>query len=329
MNAHPFSLRQLQYAVAVDEARGFRSAAERCHVSQPSLSAQLAQLEGVLGVRLFERDRRRVLVTAAGEEILTRARRVLAEADDLVDAARQVGDPLSGTLRVGVIPTVSPYLLPEIVPALRRAYPRLLVLWTEEKTDALLERLRGGQLDACVLALVAGMEDLERETLGEDPFFLAGPPSHPLLRSRRPAHLRELDGETVLLLEDGHCFRDQALAICEAARAREAGFRATSLATLTQMAAGGAGVTLLPALSLEVENRRSELALRAFAAPRPSRTLVLAWRRQSPRGAALRGVAATIREARRRRDGRSPPESAPDAAGRPSPPPNPHPRGAA
>jgi LysR family hydrogen peroxide-inducible transcriptional activator len=319
MNAHPFSLRQLQYAVAVAETRGFRTAAERCHVSQPSLSAQIAQLEDVLGVRLFERDRRRVLVTAAGEELLVRARRVLAEADDLVDAAQQAGDPLSGTLRVGVIPTVSPYLLPEIVPALRRAYARLVVLWAEEKTDALLERLRGGDLDAGILALVAGMEDLDHETLGEDPFLLAGPPSHPLLRSRRPARLRELDGETVLLLEDGHCLRDQALAICSAGRAKEADFRATSLATLTQMVAGGAGVTLLPALSLEVENRGGELALRPFAAPRPGRTLVLAWRRRSPRGAALRGVAATIREARRRR-GAPPPGSAHGAGRGPAPP---------
>jgi LysR family hydrogen peroxide-inducible transcriptional activator len=311
MNAHPFSLRQLQYAVAIAETRGFRTAAERCHVSQPSLSAQLAQLEAVLGVRLFERDRRRVLVTAPGEELLIRARRVLAEADDLLGAARQAGDPLSGTLRVGVIPTVSPYLLPDIVPALRREHTRLVVLWEEEKTGALLEKLREGRLDAGLLALVAGMDDLEHETLGEDRFLLAGPPAHPLLRSRRPVHVHDLEGETVLLLEDGHCFRDQALAICSAGKAQEADFRGTSLATLTQMVAGGAGLTLLPALSVEVENRRGELALRDFAAPRPSRTLVLAWRKQSPRGAGLREVAATIRQARRRQGGPPGPSATP------------------
>lgn len=297
MNAHPFSLRQLQYAVAVADTHGFRKAAERCHVSQPSLSAQLAQLEGALGVRLFERDRRGVLITSAGEALLGRARRVLAEVDDLAAAARELGDPFSGRLRVGVIPTVSPYLLPEVVPTLRRKYPRLALLWVEEKTAVLLQDLREGRLDAVLVALVPGMDDLERQTVAEDPFVLAGSPDHPLLRSRRPAQLRELETQTVLLLEDGHCLRDQVLTLCTAGRASEADFRATSLATLTQMVAGGAGVTLLPALSLGVENRRGELALRPFVAPRPSRTLVLAWRKQSPRRQALQDVAATIRAA--------------------------------
>jgi LysR family hydrogen peroxide-inducible transcriptional activator len=303
MNPHPFSLRQLQYAVAVAETRGFRSAAERCHVSQPALSAQLAQLEAVLGVRLFERDRRRVLVTSAGAELLALARRVLAEADGLLDAAQRAGDPLAGSVRVGVIPTISAYLLPDIVPALRREYPRLVVLWEEEKTSVLLDGLRQGRLEAVLLALVPGMDDLEREVVAEDPFVLAGPPGHPLVRARRPARLAELDGERLLLLEDGHCFRDQALAICSAGGAQEAGFRATSLPTLIQMVAGGAGLTLLPALSVDVESRRGELGLRRFEAPQPSRTLVLAWRRQSPRGDALRRLAATAREARRRRGG--------------------------
>jgi LysR family hydrogen peroxide-inducible transcriptional activator len=301
MTPHPFSLRQLQYAVAVAEARGFRRAAERCHVSQPSLSAQLAQLEAVLGVRLFERDRRRVLVTAAGEELVARARRVLADADDLAAAAGQLGDPLAGTLRVGVIPTVSPYLLPEIVPALRAEVPRLTLLWSEEQTSRSLAGVREGRLDAALLALVPGMDDLEQETLAEDPFLLAAPRGHPLVRGRRPARLAELEGEPVLLLEDGHCLRDQALEICSAGGAQEAGFRATSLATLTQMVASGAGVTLLPALCVEIENRRGELGLRRFEAPAPSRTLVLSWRRQSPRGAALRAIASTIRAARRAR----------------------------
>jgi LysR family hydrogen peroxide-inducible transcriptional activator len=299
MTSHPFSLRQLQYAVAVAEARGFRSAAERCHVSQPSLSAQIAQLEGVLGVRLFERDRRRVLVTPAGEALLVHARRVLAEADDLAAAAARAGDPLSGTLRVGVIPTISPYLLPEAVPALRRRFPRLAVLWTEDKTSVLLQAVRDGRLEAALLALVPGMEDLEHADVAEDPFVLAGPPGHPLLRARRPARIAELDGERVLLLEDGHCFREQALAICAAGGAQEVGFRATSLPTLTQMVAGGAGLTLLPSLAVAVENRRGELALRPFAAPRPSRTLALAWRRRCPRAEALRSVAAAMRDARR------------------------------
>jgi LysR family hydrogen peroxide-inducible transcriptional activator len=301
MRPHAFSLRQLQYALAVAEARGFRTAAERCHVSQPSLSTQIAQLEAVLGVRLFERDRRSVLVTAAGEELLAYARRVLAEADALVDAAERAGDPLAGTVRIGVIPTVSAYLLPDIVPALRRSFPRLVVLWDEERTGALLDAVREGRLEAALLALVPGMDELAREVVVEDPFLLAGPPEHPLVRSRRPAKLSELEGEKLLLLEDGHCFRDQALAVCSAGGAQEAGFRATSLPTLTQMVAGGAGLTLLPALTAEIESRRGELGLRPFEAPAPSRTIVLAWRRQCPRGAALQKIAEVVRGARRKR----------------------------
>jgi LysR family hydrogen peroxide-inducible transcriptional activator len=196
---------------------------------------------------------------------------------------------------------VSPYLLPEIVPALRAEVPRLALLWSEEQTSRSLAGVREGRLDAALLAVVPGMDDLEQEVLAEDPFLLAAPRGHPLVRARRPARLSELEGEPVLLLEDGHCLRDQALELCSAGGAQEAGFRATSLATLTQMVASGAGVTLLPALCAEIENRRGELGLRRFEAPAPGRTLVLAWRRQSPRGAALRAIASTIRAARRAR----------------------------
>jgi LysR family hydrogen peroxide-inducible transcriptional activator len=311
MTPHAFSLRQLQYAVSVAETRGFRAAAERCHVSQPSLSAQIAQLEAVLGVRLFERDRRHVLVTTAGEELLSYARRVLAEADALVAAAERAGDPLAGTLRIGVIPTVSAYLLPDVVPALRRSFPRLVVLWDEEKTGPLLQAVREGRLEAALLALVPGMDDLEREVVSEDPFLLAGPPEHPLIRSRRPAKLSELEGEKLLLLEDGHCLRDQALAVCSAGGAQEAGFRATSLPTLVQMVAGGAGLTLLPSLSAEVESRRGELGLRRFEAPAPSRTLVLAWRSRCPRGAAFRKLAEVLRGARGKKRASAPPHLSP------------------
>ena len=241
MHPHPFSLRQLQYAVAVAETGGFRRAAERCHVSQPSLSAQLAQLEAVLGVRLFERDRRRVLPTPAGEALVARARRVLVEAGELAAAAALLGDPLAGPLQLGVIPTISPYLLPEATAALRARCPRLSVRWTEEKTDALLAALREGRLDGVLLARVAGLEDLVRTTVAEDPFVLAVPTDHPLARGRRLARLADLDGETALLLEDGHCLRDQALALCARAGVREADFRATSLSTLVQMVRGGAG----------------------------------------------------------------------------------------
>src|SRR5207237_1154773 len=268
---HPFSLRQLQYAVAVADTGGFRKAAQLCHVSQPSLSAQLARLEEALGVRSFERDRRGVLITAAGNEMLARARRVLLEAEDLVAASSRLRDPLCGTLRIGVIPTVSPYLLPEITPAIHSSYPRLTVHWTEEKTQVALRLLRDGALDALLLALVPGMEGLDSQVVAEDPFVLAGAPSDPMLRSRVPARVKELEGASLLLLEDGHCFRDQTLAFCEGAHVREVGYRATSLATLARMAAGGAGLTLLPELSLAVETRHDELAVRRFARQGPRR----------------------------------------------------------
>jgi LysR family hydrogen peroxide-inducible transcriptional activator len=291
------SLRQLQYAVAVADTLSFRAAAERCHVAQPSLSAQLAQLEDSLGVRLFERDRRRVLPTTAGRDLVERARRVLREADDLVEAAARAGDPLAGRLALGVIPTISPYLLPAAAPALRKAYPRLAVVWREEKTADLARAVREGTLDAALLALEADIGDVEREVIARDPFVLATPPRHPLGTATglvRPSELREAP---VLLLDDGHCFRDQALAVCSRARMREGEFRATSLSTLAQMVASGAGVTLLPALAVPTETARVGLRVRPFAEPVPHRTIGLVWRRSSPLAPALRQVAATIREA--------------------------------
>ncbi|HVN37636.1 MAG TPA: LysR substrate-binding domain-containing protein [Myxococcota bacterium] len=294
---HPFSLRQLQYVVAVAESLSFRKAAEACHVSQPSLSAQLAQVEDALGVRLFERDRRRVLVTAVGRELVERARRVLREADDLVAAARVAGDPLAGTLRIGVIPTISPYLLPSATPALRRAYPHLTTVWVEDKTDALVRSLEGGSLDAALLALEAEIGDVEHEVVAADPFVLATRRNDPLGSKSTPAKVAELRDASVLLLDDGHCFRDQALAFCSDAKVHELEFRATSLATLVHMVAGGAGVTILPELAVPTEAQRARLRVRAFATPVPHRTVALVWRKRSPLAPALRKLASTIREA--------------------------------
>jgi len=294
---HSFTLRQLQYAVAVADARSFRRAAELCHVAQPSLSAQLAQLEDALGTRLFERERRPVLLTPAGEQIVERARRLLVDADDLLGAARQLGDPLAGSLRIGVIPTISPYLLPEIVPSIRRQHPDLTALWVEDKTETLVASLGEGKIDAALLALEANLGALDHEVIARDPFVLATPVGHALAEKRGPARLGDLAGATVLLLDDGHCLRDQALSYCSRARAHEADFRATSLSTLAQMVSAGAGVTLLPRLALSTENRRGKLAVRRFADPAPHRTLALAWRKSSPLGPALRLLAATIRAA--------------------------------
>ena len=288
----PLSLRQLQYALAVAEELSFRRAAERCHVSQPALSAQLAELEVALGVRLFERDRRRVLVTAAGHELVGRARRVLLETDDLVESAKRWVDPLSGSLRLGVIPTVSPYLLPSAARALKRELPKLGLHWVEDRTETLLRAL-----DAALLALEAELGDVEVAVIGKDPFVLAAPHGHPLASKTTPVAAGELAGHAVLLLTDGHCLRQQASSFCERARAEELEFRATSLSTLVQMVAAGAGVTLLPELSLATEASRARLVIRRFKSPAPHRTLALVWRRRSPLGTALARVAGIVQSA--------------------------------
>lgn len=288
------SLRQLQYAVAVADTRSFRRAAELCRVAQPSLSAQLAQLEQALGTRLFDRDRRGVLPTRAGVEVIARARAVLLAAADLEETAARLHDPLSGTLRVGVIPTVSPYLLPRVVPALARELRRLSILWTEEKTDTLVERINAGELDGALLAVEAPLGELERQVVGRDPFVLATPMAHPLGKARGPVRLDELRDAQVLLLDEGHCLRDQALDICGRARAHELDFRATSLSTLCQMVASGAGVTLLPALAVPIETRRAKVRIRELRAPAPARTLAVVWRRGAASAPALQALAQVV-----------------------------------
>lgn len=293
--SYRFSLRQLEYAVALADTLNFRRAAERCHVSQPSLSVQLAQLEEGIGVRLFERDRRRVLVTPQGQEVIERARLLLRHADDVETSARRAADPFAGTMRIGIIPTVAPYLLPRIAPTLRRDYPRLNVLWNEERTAGLVRLLEAGRLEAMLVAREAPLGEVECEVIARDAFVIAAARTHPVGRGKRAAKPSDLKGHEVLLLEDGHCFRDQALAVCSGAKAQELEFRATSLTTLVQMIAGGTAVTLLPELAARVEGRG--LALRRFAEPAPHRTIVLAWRKGSPLREAFRRLAATVRRA--------------------------------
>jgi DNA-binding transcriptional LysR family regulator len=192
----------------------------------------------MLGLTLFERDRRRVLPTPAGAAMITLMRRLLVDADALLDASRRAGDPFTGTLRIGVIPTISPYLLPRLTPAFRHRFPKLTTIWTEEKTPVLMARLAAGTLDAAVLALEAELGEVEHEVVARDPFVLATPTGHALAHGRKPVRESELAGESVLLLDEGHCFRTQALAFCSRAEAHEMAFRATSLGTLAQMVAG-------------------------------------------------------------------------------------------
>jgi LysR family hydrogen peroxide-inducible transcriptional activator len=291
------SLRQLQYAVAVADTLGFRRAAERCAVSQPTLSTQIQHLEEVLGVKLFERDRRRVLVTSAGEEVVTRARRILVDTEDLLAVATRARDPFAGTFRVGVIPTIAPYFLPEVTPVLAKKYPNLRLVFREEKTADTVRDLWAGTLDAGLVALEAELGDLEHAEVMRDPFVVAMPRGHRLAKKKKIAQ-SDLDDQEVLLLEDGHCLRSQALALCSKAGAHEMDLRATSLATLVQMVAGSHAVTLLPDLALSVENRGAQLEIRPFAAPIPFRTLALVWRPRSPFADAFRKTAATLRAAR-------------------------------
>ncbi|MDJ0853170.1 MAG: LysR substrate-binding domain-containing protein, partial [Myxococcota bacterium] len=204
------TLRQLEYVVAIADHGSFHAAARACHVTQPGLSTQIRQLEELLGLRLFERDRRKVLVTPAGEDLVRRARRVLEEAGHLVEAARVYSRPLCGRLRLGVIPTVAPYLLPRVLPAVRKRYPELVLQLHEGQTAELLDRLQRGELDLLLLALEAKLASVETLALFEDPFVLAAPASHRLATRKRVCEA-DLANEPLLLLEDGHCLRDQAL----------------------------------------------------------------------------------------------------------------------
>jgi len=297
LEPHPFTLRQLQYLVAVAEELSFRKAAARCHVSQPSLSAQVAQVEASVGVQLFERSHRKVLVTPAGQDILDRAAKLLLAADDLREAGRSASDPLTRVIRLGVIPTIGPYFLPVAAPHLRAKFRRLTVAWREEKTGVLMEALHTGALDAALIALEADIGDVETEIVAHDPFVLAVAAQHPLAKGRGPVRASELRAQEVLLLDEGHCFREQALEVCSSARAREGEFRATSLGTLVQMVAGGATVTLLPTLAVATEARRAGLRVRPMASAKAQRTIALAWRRRSPLGPALREIAVALRDA--------------------------------
>ncbi|MDP8999937.1 MAG: LysR substrate-binding domain-containing protein [Myxococcota bacterium] len=290
------TLRQLQYVVAVADTLGFHRAAVRCHVSQPTLSAQVQQVEAVLRVQIFERDRRRVLLTSVGHDIVARARQVLIEVDDLIAAATRVREPFAGTLRVAVIPTIAPYLLPEVMPAIHAKYPKLSLMFREEKTSDIVRDLADGEVDAGLLAVVPEISEFVFAEIANDAFVVALPKGHALARRKRLT-LSDLEGVPVLLLDEDHCFRDQALALCSQANASPTSFRATSLTTLAQMVSSGAGITLLPRLAVPVENRRAQLEIRPFVKPEPYRTIALAWRRGSPYASAFTELTLTIRAA--------------------------------
>lgn len=289
------NLRDLKYLVALADLRHFGKAADACFVSKPTLSTQIRKLEDELGVVLVERAPRKVMLTAAGLDVVQRARRIVADVEQMREAARRSRDPESGTLRLGVFPTLGPYLLPHVVPTLRARFPQLELLLVEEKSDELLQRLREGKLDAALLALPLHDDQLHAEFLFEEPFVLAAPQQHPLAR-RSALDAAELSDETLLLLEDGHCLRDQALDVCRLSGAREkSGFRATSLETLRQMVAAGVGVTLLPALSVhEPIAQPANIRLVPFRGTAPSRRIALVWRKSSALDAFLHQLGDAI-----------------------------------
>lgn len=292
------NLRDLRYLVAVEEHGHFGRAADACYVSQPTLSTQLKKLERELGVQLIERSPRRIVLTDAGTRVAERARLILRETENIRDIARNAVDPEAGTLRIGLFPTLAPYLLPHVVPKVHQRFPHLELLLVEEKTESVLQGLRDGSLDVGVLALPVHDDQLHEELLFEEDFVLAVPSQHPLATSEGPSATSVLAGESVLLLDEGHCLRDQALAVCQLSGATErGGFRATSLETLRQMVAAGVGVTLLPELAVRPPVPVSEdVTLIRFSEPVPRREIAMYWRRTSPFADFLPQVATLFRE---------------------------------
>ena len=291
------NLRDLHYLVALAEHRHFGRAAEASFVSQPTLSTQIKKLEDELGVALVERAPRKILLTETGQEIAHRARGVLAEIDEIKAIAQRTRDPESGKLRLGIFPTLGPYLLPHVVPLVREHFPRLELLLFEEKTEHVIRMLREGALDVGVLALPLHEDSLHAEFLFEEPFVLAVPEAHPLARKKHRLKLADLHDENLLLLEDGHCLRDQALEVCALAGAGEkTGFRATSLETLRQMVAANVGITLLPTLAIQPPMARTgNVHLIEFADHAPSRRIALVWRRSASMSAFFMRFATVIR----------------------------------
>ncbi len=295
------TLRQLQYLKLLVEHGGFGKAAEAAHVTQPTLSAGIQELEKILGSPVVDRARSGLILTAVGEAALAKARVILNEADELVQAARSAGQPLTGRFRLGVIPTIAPFLLPRALPLLRSRFPDLRLYLREDLTQRLISALKSGHLDAALIALPFDMTGLESAHVAEDEILAALPAGHPLARQDR-TRPSELEDEDLILLEDGHCLRDHALAACGLRPPRqsdsEATFAATSLPTLFQMVGSGLGVTFLPSMAVSAGlTDGTSIEIRPLQAANPSREIVVAWRSGSIRGAEGRLLAETLRAA--------------------------------
>ena len=295
---HLPTLRQLQFLDALAREGSFSRAAESCHVTQPTLSSAIKELETLLGVQLIERKSRGADLSAAGEEVARRARLVLSETQDLVAAAHEASQPLSGSFRLGAIPTVAPYVLPKILPILRRNYPDLKLFLREDTTERLLDGVRARELDAALIALPWESPGIESVALCEDEFLFIAPKSHPLAQKNGLAP-GDLSGANVLLLDDGHCLRDHALSVCALpSRARSEEVSATSLQTLVHMVAGDLGVSLVPRLAADAGvTAGTDLAMRTFTEPLIGRAIGVAWRSGSPRKAEALMIGDIVKEA--------------------------------
>jgi len=291
---HSVTLKQLRYFHALAREQHFGRAADACSVTQPALSMQIQELEASLGLDLVERTRAGVKLTAKGEQIAERAQRILNDVRDLVDFARQSAGVLSGRLRLGLIPSVAPYLLPPLLPLLKAQHPDLELHLRETQTETLVHELAEGKLDVLLLALPVKHHDIETLTLFEDRFLLALPKTQNL-SGRLKATPDLVKGERLLLLEEGHCLRDQALTYCSLKHVDTINtFGASSLSTIVEMVAGGLGITLLPELCVSVEERGRDIKLMRFVDPEPARTIGLAWRHSSPRASDYRALGQLV-----------------------------------
>lgn len=291
------NLRALQYFVKLADLRHFSKAADACFVSQPTLSTQIRKLEEELGTQLVERSPKNIMLTPAGVEIAERARKLLADVEQIRTVARRSSDPAEGNLRLGLFPTLAPYLLPHVVPGLRQHFPRLRLQLMEEKTDVLLRMLHRGELDAALLALPIPDAGLQIEVLFREPFLLAVPANHKLANAPEVS-IDDLHGNELLLLEEGHCLREHALEVCTLAGAHErVDFHASSMETLRQMVAAEVGITLMPKLAVMPPIAATEnLVTRPFADKAPSRTIALVWRNSSALGSFHLELAKMLRE---------------------------------
>lgn len=293
------NLRDLQYIIAVAETRHFGKAAERCFVSQPTLSGQIKKLEDTLGVSIFERTNRSVEVTPVGEAIVVHARQIMEQVEVIEQLAQAHQDPLAGPLRVGAIPTLSPYLMPLILMPLKKQHPQLQLVLSEELTDTLLERLRQHEIDAALLATPVEEQDLEVMPLFDEPFWIAYPRKHAFY-TKDKITLKDLDKENLLLLAEGHCLAKQAMDVCHLKERSEQGtmadLRAASLETLIQLVRADFGITLVPALAMRGSwTSGSGVVAQPLSLPDASRRVVLVFRRSFPRRAALDAFADIIR----------------------------------